>query len=620
MTMMSLVSRPCPVLVAEQAAARPDAPAVVAGDAVLGYGELDQRANRLAHHLIVLGVGPETPVAVGLPRSPELVVALLAVLRAGGAYLPLDPEYPARRLDRMLTDARPPVLVTAEPVASALPDCPGATVVDLGRDAPRIASLPATDPGVPLDPDALAYVIYTSGSTGEPKGVQVPHRGLSNLIGWHVSRYRIGPGEHTAHVAAIGFDASVWEIWPTLAAGATLHLPAAEDRLDPARLVSWLASSGITVTFLPTPVAEEVLRVPASSAGPRTVLTGGDALTAVLPPGLPYELVNHYGPTEASVVATAGTVTPGEPGPPPIGHAIDGVTAHLLDEDLRPVPDGEPGELYVGGAGLARGYLGRPDLTADRFVPDPFGTGTRLYRTGDVCRGRDDGAIEFLGRADDQVKIRGVRVELGEIAARLREHPGVLDAVAVRRSGPDGDRYIAGYVTYEGDEPPDPTEVVAGLRQTLPAPVVPAAVLAMRRFPLTPNGKVDRAALPEPARVAAVAPRDDVEELVARTWYEVLERPDREPDVHDNFFVLGGHSLLAARLSARLRELFGVPLPVQVTLRAPTIAELADEIRAGDPDPGQVAEVAALHRKVAELSDEQVAAMLAELGGGEPHP
>ncbi|ALG08363.1 non-ribosomal peptide synthetase [Kibdelosporangium phytohabitans] len=599
--------RPCPVQVAEQAAARPGAPAIVTGSAVLGYRELDERANRLAHHLLGLGVGPDVPVAVGLPRGPELIVALLAVLRAGGAYLPLDPEYPARRLSGILDDARPPVLITAEPVAVTLPACPA--VVDMDDD---FSALPAHDPGVRIHADALAYVIYTSGSTGVPKGVHVPHRGLANLIGWHVTRYRIRPGDHCGHVAAIGFDASVWEIWPTLAAGATLHLPPADVRLDPQRLLSWLTSSGITVTFLPTPIAEEVLRLPTPPSALRTVLTGGDALTSAPSPGTPYQLVNHYGPTEASVVSTAGTVLPGEAVPPPIGRAIDGVTAYLLDETLMPVPDGKPGELHVGGAGLARGYLGRPGMTADRFIPDPFGSGSRLYRTGDIGRRRPDGAIEFLGRADDQVKIRGVRVELGEIAARLREHPGVLDAVAVPGSG-----HIVGYVTYRGEKP-DPDAILDRLRQVLPAAIVPAAVLALERFPLTPNGKVDRAALPAPASTTVVPPRDDVEELVSRAWYEVLGHTDRQANVDDNFFVLGGHSLLAAQLSARLRELFGVPLPVQATLRAPTIARLAVEIRARDPDLGRVAEVAALHRKIACLSDDEVAAMLADLGGEAP--
>ncbi|EHR62344.1 non-ribosomal peptide synthetase [Saccharomonospora cyanea] len=662
---MSADVHPAPVhrLVGEQAALRPDAPAVTGARDRVTYRELDQRSNRLAHHLVESGVRPGALVAVCLPRSVESVVAPLAVLKAGGAYVPLDPEYPSERLGHMLTDARPAVLVTTSGVP--LDGARVEHVVRLDRDSAALAARPAHAPDVAVDPADLAYVIYTSGSTGTPKGVQIPHAGLTNLVDWHVRRYGLGPGERTAHVAALGFDASVWEVWPTLASGATLLLPGDSDRTQPERLRDWLVDESVTVTFLPTPLAEEVLALPPRRGALRTLLTGGDALTTSPPPGTPFELVNHYGPTEASVVTTAGVVPPGTSGPPSIGTPITGFRVHVLDDDLRPVPDGEPGELCVGGAGVARGYLNRPGLTAERFVPDPHGPpGSRMYRTGDLVSRRDDGELEFRGRADDQIKLRGFRIELGEVEAAVAGHPAVARAAVVVREDRPGDRRLVAYVVparhvrvaeaVSGDvlcqaahhgrsfpdsyvpatllpesrqvnDPASSRDIEAGLasldgylRERLPDHMVPSAVVVLDELPLTRNGKVDRKSLPAPALpapVEVVAPRDVVEELIADAWYDVLGLPDRQPSVHDNFFALGGHSLLAAQLTARLRDLFGVELPTQVTLRAPTISALADEVRAREPVPGHLAAVAEQHRLVAGLSDEEVERMLAELGG-----
>ncbi|GAA2613923.1 non-ribosomal peptide synthetase [Streptomyces axinellae] len=598
--------------VAACAAARPDAPAIVSASGTLSYRELDERANQLAHQLTGLGVEPESRVAVHLRRSAESVIAQLAVLKAGGAYLPVDPAQPSARIEHVVADAAPAVLITQG--RGAVPAPAAAAHLDLTREAAAVAARPVRVPDVPVLPDNLAYVIHTSGSTGTPKGVMVPHSGLANLVAWHVRRYGLGPGEHTAHVAALGFDASVWEVWPTLASGAVLHLPGEEDRSRPERLLAWLTAEGITVTFLPTPLAQEVLRLPTPSPRLRTLLTGGDALTTTPPPGLPYALVNHYGPTEACVVTTAATVPPGAPGVPPIGHPIAGVRVQLLDEDARPVADGARGELYVGGAGLARGYLNRPGLTAERFLPDPSGPpGSRVYRTGDVAARLPEGALCFHGRSDDQVQVRGFRVEPAEVAAVLSEHPAVTRAAVIARSG-----RLLGYVVPRPGEGPGLAEAVRGhAAARLPEHMVPALVVVLDDIPLTVNGKIDRDALPDPLPPeAVVGPRDALEELIADTWYDVLELPDRPAHIHDDFYALGGHSLLASRLTVRLNDLFGVDLPLQTTFGAATIAALAGEVRALEPAPGHLADVTARHRHVAAMSDEEVEKLLAELGDG----
>lgn len=586
--------------IAAQADRRPDAPAIVAAAGSLTYRELDERANRLAGRLVALGVGPESRVGVQLPRSAEAITAMLAVVKAGGAYLPLDPAQPAARTARILADAAETVVLDPDFFA---------------REAAAVAAAAARDPGVAVDPGNAAYVVHTSGSTGTPKGVLVPHEGLADLVDWHIETYRIGPGEHTAHVAALGFDASVWEIWPTLAAGATLHLPAEEERAQPERLLSWLAAEAITVTFLPTPLAEEVLRLPTPPSRLRAVLTGGDALTTTPAHGTPYELVNHYGPTEASVVTTAGPVQAGGLGLPSIGQPIRGVRVALLDPDGQPVAEGGQGELCIGGAGLARGYLGSPRLTAERFVPDPLGPpGARLYRSGDLASHRPDGSLDFHGRLDDQVQIRGFRVEPAEVAAALAEHPGVGRATVVARAG----RLIGYVVPRDRDQDPDrlAESVRAAAEDRLPGPMVPARIVVIDAIPLTAHGKVDRAALPEPTSQnpeVLVRPRDAVEELIAQIWYEVLELSDRPEHVYDDFYALGGHSLLAGRLAAQLRDLFDVQLPLHLTFNTPTIAALAERLRLLEPSPGHLEVVARRHQQVAQLSDDEVEAMLARL-------
>ncbi|HJX27332.1 MAG TPA: amino acid adenylation domain-containing protein, partial [Thermoanaerobaculia bacterium] len=466
---------------------QPDAPAVVdAAGRALTYGELGERASRLAGFLGALGVGPESVVAVLMERSVELLVAQLGVLKAGGAYLSLDPSHPAERLAFMLGETAAPVVLAQEDLIDRLSEV-RARIVCPDRDHQEI-DLCSPLPPRPVEPDQLAYVLYTSGSTGRPKGVQIAHRGLLNLVRWDLRAHGTGPGDHRTQVASLGFDASVWEIWACLASGATLHLPAEEARLDPRRLAAWMAERGVTVSFLPTPLAEALL----AGGGPRIptlrrLLVGGDRLLSRPEPGCGFTLINHYGPAEASVVTSAGPVPTRQSGETlTLGRPIDGLRVHLLDRSLQPVPLGVAGELWVGGPSLARGYLGDASRTAERFLPDPWGAGERLYRTGDLCRYRRDGEIEFLGRVDHQVKIRGQRIELGEIEAALLELPGVREAVVVAREG-----QLAAYLV--GDGVVD--ELRRSLRERLPAAMVPSAFVRLAALPLTPNGKVDRKAL-----------------------------------------------------------------------------------------------------------------------------
>lgn len=601
--------RPAHALVAAQAAAHPDAVAVTDGARELSYVELDERAARLAGVLRAHGVGPEVPVAVCLPRSPELVIGILGVLKAGGAYVPVDPDYPAERVEHILRDCAAPVVLTDTEIQRRLPA--GPQVVRIDRDVPATAPV-LTD--VSVEPANLAYVIYTSGSTGRPKGVTVPHAGLANLVAWHLDRYGVGQDDQTTQVAAAGFDASVWEIWPTLAAGATLHIVGDDERMRPDALLAWLAARRITISFLPTPLAQEVLRLePPPGLALRVLLTGGDKLGSRPRADAPYTVVNHYGPTEASVVTTAAPVPIGTSTAPPIGRPIDNLRAYVLDPALSPVPVGVTGELYVAGVGLARGYLGAPGQTAARFVPDPFATtpGGRLYRTGDLVRQDADGVIEFVGRADDQLKIRGFRVEPGEVEARLREHPAVHEALVTARGHTHLTAYVTGAV--------DPDDLRAYLAARLPDHLVPAFFVPVDRFPRSPNGKVDLAALPDPV-VAATgpAPLGPVEELVAMTWAEVLDLPIASIGGHDNFFVLGGHSLLAGQVITRVNALFDLDLTVQALFRAATVAAFAAEVeRAGGE---RVAVTARLTRQIDELSDEDVERLLTEQSGAQLRP
>jgi amino acid adenylation domain-containing protein len=591
-------------LVARRAAEDPGAPAVVdAGGDVLTYGELARRAVALAGRLRALPGwgGPEAVVALVTGRSPDTAVAALGALTAGGAYLPVDPEYPPERIAYMLEDSGAVAVVARGDLRGALPaGGPPVLAPDEEGETGELAG--------PEHPERLAYVIYTSGSTGRPKGVELTHRGLTNLVAWHRETYRIGPGDRAALLAGPGFDAAVWELWPYLAAGASLHVPPDSLRAAPEALLAWLAEQGITVAFLATPLAEAVLDAVRAGKPPdtlrlRAVLTGGDRLHRPPPAGLPFELVNHYGPTESTVVATAGGVGPGSRTPPPIGRPIAGLGARLLDRNLRRVPAGVPGELCVAGRGLARGYRGRPAWTAEAFVPDPAADSTcgapgdRIYKTGDLARWLPDGRIEFLGRIDTQVQVRGFRVELGEIESVLADHPGVAEAVVLARSpAGGGEARLVGYVVHtegEGGAPPEPEALCAWLARRLPEYMVPQVFVPIPEVPLTPNGKVDRAALAvlgadaEAAGEGApdhVPPRTPVEELVAGIWAEVLGVEG--VGVSDDFFHLGGHSLLATRVLSRVRDATGAEVPLAALFEERTVAGLAAAVERGRPGGG----------------------------------
>ncbi|HEV2799099.1 MAG TPA: amino acid adenylation domain-containing protein, partial [Pyrinomonadaceae bacterium] len=434
----------------EQAAKTPEAAAVVCGARLLSYGELNEQANRLAHYLSACGVASETIVAVMLDRSPELVVALLGILKAGGAYLPLDATHPSERLSYMIRDAGAKVLLTDERLREKAPAEPVLQVVCLDTAATLLAGQSRENVESRAEEDNLAYVIYTSGSTGRPKGVSIPHRGLSNLIYWHQQTYEVKPEHRATLLAGVGFDASVWELWPYITAGASVYIPDDEVRGVPHKLQQWLKEEEITICFLPTPVTESMLMLKwPREIALRSLLTGGDQLVRRPSASLGFEVINHYGPTEATVVATAEPVSPHDENGtlPPIGRPIANTQVYILDRHLRPVPAGIAGELYIAGDGLARGYLNRPELTAERFLPDPFGAaGGRLYRTGDRARFLGDGRIEYLGRVDHQVKVRGFRIELGEIEAALTAHTQVAEAVVIAREDEAGDKRLVAYL------------------------------------------------------------------------------------------------------------------------------------------------------------------------------
>ena len=587
-----------PALFEARAARAPDALAVADVHGALTYGELERRANQLAHHLRALGVGPEVRVGLCMGRSCLWVVGALGILKAGGAYVPLDAGYPVERLAFLLRDSRVPVAVTTEAIADTLP-AGSEQLVLLDADAAALESLPTTPLERGPSPEHLAYVIYTSGSTGQPKGVEVTHGSLMNLVAWAVREHGVEPGDRIPHVMGSAFDAAMLELWPTLTSGASLHLPDEATRTQPAKLTDWMASRGVTLTIMSTPLAEAVLAETwPEELALRVLALGGDRLHQRPRPGAGFRMLNQYGPTESTVVATCATVSPEgtEAGLPAIGRPIANTRVYVLDGQRHLVPPGGVGELYIGGEGLARGYLGQPALTAERFIPHPFSTepGERLYRTGDLVRWRRDGQLEFLGRTDEQVKIRGFRIEPGEVVSALLSHPEVREAVVVAREDGPGGKQLVAYVVPtsplppgegrgEGSWPPglNPESVRTWLKHRLPAHMVPSAFVALESLPLTPNGKVDKKALPSPREASGetdgfTAPRTEVERQVAAIWSELL---GVEPvGVESSFFELGGHSLLATRLVSRLREAFAVEVPLQRLFEDPTVAALARSI------------------------------------------
>jgi amino acid adenylation domain-containing protein len=572
-------------LVAAQAALRPNAQAIASGGETLTYCDLDCRANRLANYLISAGVGPETIVGLCLDRSPESIVCALAVFKAGGAYLPMDPKYPIERLRFMLDDARPRVLITRADMAEKLSGGPWKVVnIDTDHD---IEAFSSDAPGITATPDQLAYVIYTSGSTGQPKGVEITHASLLNLVNWHAGEFAVTPQDKASHLAGVGFDASVWEVWPYLTVGASLYLPDENTRVAPELLRDWLVSNQITISFLPTALAERlmILDWPATTAL-RYLLTGADTLHRYPTDNLPFELVNNYGPTECTVVATSGRIQ-ADANPdalPTIGTPIANTRVYILDENLQPTPLRVPGELYIGGAGVARGYLNRPDLSAERFVRDPFSndSNAKLYKTGDMARYLDDGQIAYLGRIDEQIKILGYRIEPGEIEAVIDRHPAIESSVVNACGSACDEKRLTAYLVTRNGTIPAAADLRAFLRNSLPDYMVPTVFVKMTALPLTLNGKVDRAGLPEPnpdntlRDEAFIAASNPIEERLATIVCSLLNL--NEVSINDNFFLLGGHSLLGTQLIVKIRDAFGVDLALRTLFDAPTISELSSEI------------------------------------------
>ncbi|RKH60321.1 non-ribosomal peptide synthase/polyketide synthase, partial [Corallococcus aberystwythensis] len=585
-----------PSLFAARVAATPDAVAVVRDGEPLTYGALEARANRLAHHLRGLGVGPDVKVGVCIERSFELVVALLGILKAGGAYVPLDPEYPRERLAFMLEDCQPRVVVTRARLAGALPPGPGQRVL-LDAEEAAWTRHPATPPEVLLSDEHLAYVLYTSGSTGQPKGVQVSHAAIVRLV-HQVDYVRLGPRERVLHFAPLAFDASTFELWGPLLTGGRLVL-APPGALSLEALGRVITGEGVTTLWLTAGLFHQVVEhAPEVLRGVRQLLAGGDVLSAshvqrVLALHPDCQVINGYGPTEVTTFATTHAVSRTEDARAslPIGRPIAGTRVRVLAPDGAPVPVGVAGELFLGGAGLARGYQGRPELTAERFVPDPFSSepGARLYRTGDLVRWTEGGRLEFLGRVDHQVKVRGYRIEPGEIEALLRQHPDVREAAVVVREDRPGDKRLTGYVSWRGDRPPEPKALHDFLRARLPEFMCPTAFGVLAELPLTPNGKVDRRALPRleggglERSTPQVAPRDPLEASLAALWADVLGL--ERVGVEDSFFELGGHSLLALRLIARVRQVFQRDVPLAALFESSTVAALARRL-AGTPLSG----------------------------------
>src|SRR6266446_3659930 len=583
---LQMQETPCVAeLVRQQAAANPTAIAVAAGSEVLSYTELERQANRLANYLRSIGVGRDTAVGLFLERSPAMVVAALAILKAGGAYVPLDPAQPVARLGFMLQDSEARVVVSTAELAKRL-SAGSWQVVTLNGDAEKIAAHPETQPESTVMPADLAYIIYTSGSTGQPKGVEVPHSGLSNLVAWHRRAFQVTAADRASALASLGFDAAVWELWPYLASGASVHVPEELVRSDAKALRDWMVSQGITISFAATAMAENLMQLdwPKTTAL-RFLLTGADTLKKYPSPRLPFVLVNNYGPTEGTVVSTSGVVATDSSTnqPPSIGRPIDGVQIYILDDQQQPVPEGSTGEIYIAGAGLARGYRNRPDLTAERFIANPFGaeTGARLYRTGDLARWLPDGQIAFLGRVDEQVKIRGYRVEPSEIATVLGQHAAVRTSVVVAREDTPGEKELVAYVVLAPGAKLNAGELRDHLRKRLPDYMVPAEFVPIASVPVTANGKLDRAALPapngsRPHADAYVEPRTPVEEELVKILAPLLKL--KRVGVNDNFFLLGGHSLLGTQLIARISETFGVDLTLLKLFDHPTVAEMSLEI------------------------------------------
>jgi amino acid adenylation domain-containing protein len=579
-----------PELFEAQVARTPDAPAVISGGITLSYGQLNVRANRLARHLVTLGAGPGRLVAVAMPRSADLMVAVLGVLKSGAAYLPADPAYPADRIRFMLAESGPVAVLTTAEVAATLPG--GLPLVELDDPvtAGVLAGLGGKDPPSAAGPRDVAYVVYTSGSTGRPKGVMVEHAGVVSLACWAASAFAGAELSRVLASTSLSFDVSVFEMFGTLCAGGCLEVvPNLLELADRGAAEPW---RGSLISAVPSALAQ-VLATPGVRAHAQVAALCGEALTgpvvAAIRAAVPGARVeNIYGPAETTVYATTYVVPEGsDAASPPIGRPIWNTRTYVLDQALDLMPPGMAGELYIAGTGLARGYLNRQGLTAERFVACPFGTpGERMYRTGDLAKWTVDGELEYLGRTDDQVKVRGFRIEPGEIEAVLAGSPGVAQAAVAVREDQPGDKRIAAYVVPAAGAVLDPAGLRAGCGRVLPGYMVPAAIMVLDALPLNANGKLDRRALPAPdyATGGGRAPATPREQALCEVFAQVLGL--EQVGVEDSFFELGGHSLLAAVLVARLTERFGVTISLRTVMTRSTVRAIDEYL--GRQDPHQI--------------------------------
>ncbi|HZM01643.1 MAG TPA: amino acid adenylation domain-containing protein [Candidatus Saccharimonadales bacterium] len=572
----------------EQAARSPSAVAVVYGSEEVTYQELNERSSQLANHLRKLGVGPDTLVGVLMDRSVEMIIAWLAILKAGGAYVPLDLDYPGERLAFMVEDTRMPVVLTKSTFRKRMP-AETARLVCLDSDWKTIEREEKAISPAAVTAENLAYVIYTSGSTGKPKGAAIVHRGITRLV-FETNYIQLSSAERIAQLSNSSFDAATFEVWGALLHGGRLIGVARETLLSPADFAAFLEKEKVSSLFLTVALFNQIsTEAPLAFKSVKNLLAGGDAVDPkaaqrILQCGPPARLVNGYGPTESTTFAVCYEIkeVPENAASIPIGRPISNTTVYILDRHLQPVPVGVPGELHLGGDGLARGYLNRPDLTAAKFIPNPFAgePGARLYKTGDLARFLPDGNVEFLGRIDHQVKIRGFRIELGEIESVLRQCPGVRDALVIVTEESPGDKRLIGYLCRTAKDTSPPSALRAFLKQKLPDYMVPSVFIDLDAFPLTPNGKIDRRALPKPGSIrnadADVPPQTHLQSQLQKIWEQVLGHQAFGP--RDNFFEIGGHSLLAVQLIAQIEKVLGIKLPLPILFQAPTVEKLAEMI------------------------------------------
>ncbi|WP_353931424.1 non-ribosomal peptide synthase/polyketide synthase [Okeanomitos corallinicola TIOX110] len=564
-------------LFTEQVEKTPNAVAVVFENQQLTYSELNNKANQLAHYLISLGVKADILVGICVERSLEMIIGQLGILKAGASYLPIDPEYPTERIKFILEDTKINILLTQQNLKQKIQNNQTQTTC-LDTEWEKINQQNQKNPHKEITSNHLAYVIYTSGSTGTPKGVEITHQGLTNLINWHQKQFKITTADKATQLAGTGFDAAVWETWPYLTAGATLHLVRKEILVSPEQLQKWLTENQITISFVPTPITQELLKLDwkKEKTKLRYLLTGGDKLTQNPTNKIPFQVINNYGPTENTVVTTSCILETQKQTSPSIGKPIDNTKVYILDSNLQPVPVGVAGELHIAGTGLARGYLNRPELTAEKFIPNPFDNGkTKLYKTGDLVRYLTDGNIEYLGRSDNQVKIRGFRIEIGEIETALNQNENVQTSVVVVREDKPGYKKLVAYIVSETKL--KTKELRKYLKSKLPEYMIPSNFVYLENLPLTPNGKIDRRALPEPKTNTEIekkyiAPKTEIETKLAEIWQQVLGI--EKIGINDNFFELGGDSILSIQIIAKAKQQ-GIEITLKQLFANQTIGELA---------------------------------------------